>query len=217
MDKEKTLQIIQECGVVAVVRAKTSEEALKIAEACRAGGILGIEITFTVPGAEGIIRALTQKYKPEEMLVGAGTVMDPETARIAIMAGANYIVSPCLNLETVKLCNRYRVACMPGAMTLKEAVMCMEAGAEVVKIFPASLFGPKIIKAFLGPLPQIKMMPTGGVSPENCGEWIAAGAVAVGAGGELTAGAKMGDFEAVTRIAAEMVACVKAAREAKNK
>ena len=202
--------------MVAVVRAKSSEEALKIAEACRAGGILGIEITFTVPGAEGIIRALAEKYKPDEMLVGAGTVMDPETARIAIMAGANYVVSPCLNVETVKLCNRYRVACMPGAMTVKEAVECMEAGAEIVKIFPASLFGPKIIKAFLGPLPQMKMMPTGGVSPENCAEWIAAGAVAVGAGGELTAGAKTGDYDAVTRIAAEMVTRVKAAREAKK-
>lgn len=217
MDKERVLQIIQECGVVAVVRAKSSEEALGIAEACRAGGVLGIEITFTVPGADQIIRTLTQKYKPEEMLVGAGTVMDPETARAAIMAGANYVVSPCLNVETVKLCNRYRVACMPGAMTVKEAVECMEAGADIVKIFPASLFGPKIIKAFLGPLPQMKMMPTGGVSPENCAEWIAAGAVAVGAGGELTAGAKTGDFDAVTRVAAEMVANVKAAREAKKK
>lgn len=216
MDKERVLQIIQECGVVAVVRAKNSEEALGIAEACRAGGVLGIEITFTVPGAEEIIRTLTQKYKPEEMLVGAGTVMDPETARAAISAGANYVVSPCLNVETVKLCNRYRVACMPGAMTVKEAVECMEAGADIVKIFPASLFGPKIIKAFLGPLPQMKMMPTGGVSPENCAEWIAAGAVAVGAGGELTAGAKTGDFDAVTRVAAEMVANVKAAREKKK-
>ena len=217
MDKERVLQIIQECGVVAVVRAKTSDEALKIAEACRAGGILGIEITFTVPGAEQIIRALAEKYSPEEMLVGAGTVMDPETARIAIMAGANYVVSPCLNVETVKLCNRYRVACMPGAMTVKEAVDCMEAGAEIVKIFPASLFGPKIIKSFLGPIPQMKMMPTGGVSPENCAEWIAAGAVAVGAGGELTAGAKTDDYEAVTRVATDMVARVKAAREAKKK
>jgi 2-dehydro-3-deoxyphosphogluconate aldolase/(4S)-4-hydroxy-2-oxoglutarate aldolase len=215
MDKERVLQIIQECGVVAVVRAQTSDEALKIAEACRAGGILGIEITFTVPGAEGIIRALAGKYTPEEMLVGAGTVMDPETARAAIMAGANYVVSPCLNEQTVKLCNRYRVACMPGAMTVKEAVECMEAGADIVKIFPAGLFGPKIIKAFLGPLPQMKMMPTGGVSPENCAEWIAAGAVAVGAGGELTAGAKKGDYASVTRIAAEMVARVKAAREAR--
>jgi len=209
------LKRIEECGVVAVVRAKDAEEAIKIADACMAGGVKGIEITYTVPGATEIIAELTKKYTPDQMIVGAGTVMDPETARAAIMAGANYIVSPCLNVETVKLCNRYQIACMPGAMTLKEAIEVVEAGGDIVKVFPGNLFGPKIIKAFKGPCPQLRMMPTGGVNADNAGEWIKAGAVAVGAGSDLTAGAKTGDFEAITEVAKKMVAAVKAAREGK--
>lgn len=212
MDKQKILQMLEECGVVAVVRAESAEEAKKIADACIAGGIKGIEITYTVPGASSIIEQLTQRYTPEQMVVGAGTVMDAETARAAILAGASYIVSPCLNLETVKLCNRYQIACMAGAMTLKEAVECMEAGSDIIKIFPGGLFGPKIIKAFLGPVPQLKMMPTGGVNAENAGEWIRAGAVAVGAGSDLTAGAKTGDYDKITGIAKIMIAEVQKAR-----
>ena len=113
------------------------------------------------------IRELATKYTNGEIIIGAGTVLDPETARVAILSGAQYIVSPCLNVETVKLCNRYQVACMPGAMTIKEVVEAMEAGADVVKIFPGELFGPKIIKAIKGPLPQAVLMPTGGVTVDN--------------------------------------------------
>lgn len=215
MEKQQILNQLQECGVVAVVRADSEEQAMKIADACIKGGVKGIEITFTVPGAADIIKALTQKYSPEEMIVGAGTVLDAETARTAILAGANYIVSPCLDVATVKMCLRYQIACMPGAMTIKEAVECMEAGADIVKIFPGNLFGPKIIKAIKGPIPQMKMMPTGGVNAENCAEWIKAGAVAVGAGSDLTAGAKTGDYESITEIGKKMVAAVKAAREGK--
>ena len=212
MDKNKILQMLQDCGVVAVVRADSEDMAFKIADACIAGVVKGIEITFTVPGAADIIKALTQKYTPEEMIVGAGTVLDPETARAAILAGANYVVSPCLNVDTVKLCNRYQIACMAGAMTIKEAVECMEAGSDIVKIFPGNLFGPKIIKAIKGPIPQMKMMPTGGVNADNAAEWIKAGAVAVGAGGDLTAGAKTGDYAQVTEVAKKMVAAVAQAR-----
>ena len=160
MEKSEVLKRLTDCGVVAVVRAENEETAIKISEACIKAGIVGIEITFTVPGALEIIRTLTKKYKPQEMLVGAGTVLDSETARAAILAGANYIVSPCLDVATVKTCLRYQVACMPGAMTIKEVMECMEAGADIVKIFPGNLFGPKIIKAFRGPIPQAKMMPT---------------------------------------------------------
>ena len=122
------------------------------------------------------------------------------------------MVSPCLNVDTVKLCNRYQIACMAGAMTIKEAVECMEAGSDIVKIFPGNLFGPKIIKAIKGPIPQMKMMPTGGVNADNAAEWIKAGAVAVGAGGDLTAGAKTGDYAQVTEVAKKMVAAVAQAR-----
>jgi len=212
MDKEQVISRITEGGLVAVVRAESSEQALKIADACIKGGVVGIEITFTVPGADQVIRDLVKVYGDGEMIVGAGTVMDPETARIAILAGAQYVVSPYLNLETVKLCNRYRIPCMPGAMSIKEVVEGMEAGADIIKVFPGELFGPKIIKSILGPIPYAKLMPTGGVSVDNVDEWIKAGAVAVGAGSALTKGAKTGDYEAITRTAQEFISKIKAAR-----
>jgi 2-dehydro-3-deoxyphosphogluconate aldolase/(4S)-4-hydroxy-2-oxoglutarate aldolase len=212
MDKLEVLKRLTDCGVVAVVRAENADQALKIVDACIKAGIVGIEITFTVPGAVEIIRSLSAKYKPEDILIGAGTVMDPETARAAILAGAHFVVSPCLNAETTKLCLRYQVASMAGAMTVKEAVECMEAGADIIKIFPGNLFGPAIIKSFLGPLPYAKMMPTGGVSAENAGEWIKAGAVAVGAGSDLTKGAKTGDYDAIVDVGRKMVQEVRKAR-----
>lgn len=215
MDKQEILRRLEDCGVVAVVRAESAEQAMKIADACMAGGVKGIEITYTVPGATEIIAELTKKYTPDQMIIGAGTVLDPETARAAILAGANYVVSPCLNVDTVKLCLRYQIACMAGAMTIKEAVDCMEAGSDIVKIFPGNLFGPKIIKAIKGPIPQMKMMPTGGVNADNAGEWIKAGCVAVGAGSDLTAGAKTGDYAAITEVGKKMVAAVQAARAGK--
>mgnify|MGYP001363695766 FL=1 len=215
MDKEQVISRITEGGLVAVVRAESSEQALKIADACIKGGVVGIEITFTVPGADQVIRDLVKVYGNGDMIIGAGTVMDPETARIAILAGAQYIVSPYLNLDTVKLCNRYRIPCMPGAMSIKEVVEGMEAGADIIKIFPGELFGPKIIKSILGPIPYAKLMPTGGVTVDNVGEWIKAGAVAVGAGSALTKGAKTGDYEAITKTAQEFIRRIKAAREEK--
>lgn len=212
MDKETIIKKITDGGLVAVVRAESSEQAMKIAEACREGGVVGIEITFTVPGADLLIRELAKQYSGGEILIGAGTVMDPETARIAILAGAQFIVSPYLNVEVVKLCNRYRVPCMPGAMTIKEVVEGMEAGADIIKIFPGGLFGPAIIKNILGPIPYAKLMPTGGVSVDNVAEWIDAGAVAVGAGSALIKGAKTGDYEDITKVAKQFIANIKAAR-----
>jgi 2-dehydro-3-deoxyphosphogluconate aldolase/(4S)-4-hydroxy-2-oxoglutarate aldolase len=212
MDKLQVLKRLTDCGVVAVIRAENADQASKIAEACMKAGIVGIEMTFTVPGVAGIISTLSAKYKPEEIIIGAGTVMDPETARTAILAGAHFVVSPCLNVETVKLCLRYQIACMAGAMTVKEAVECMEAGSDIIKIFPGNLFGPAIIKAIHGPLPQAKMMPTGGVSAENAGEWIRAGAVAVGAGSDLTRGAKTGDYDSIISIGRQMIEAVRQAR-----
>ena len=208
--KERVLSRIQESGLVAVVRADSVEQAEKIAEALVAGGVIAIEVTFTVPGAAKAIQALTEKYP--SVLIGAGTVLDSETARVALLAGAQYIVSPYLNREMVKLCNRYRVACMPGAMTIKETVEAMEAGADIVKIFPGELFGPAIIKAIKGPLPHSLLMPTGGVSLENVADWFKAGSVAVGVGGTLTAGAKKGDYASITQVAKQFTEKIKEAR-----
>ncbi len=212
MDKEKVITRITDAGIVAVVRASSGEDAIKIAEACIEGGVPAIELTFTVPMAHKVIEQLAARYTNGEIILGAGTVMDSETARIAILSGAEYIVSPYFNADTVKLCNRYRVPCMPGAMTIKEVVEAMEAGADIVKVFPGEAFGPKILKAIKGPIPYAKMMPTGGVDVNNVGEWIKAGAVAVGAGGALTAGAKTGDYADITAKGKEFVQKIKEAR-----
>ncbi|HOO26355.1 MAG TPA: bifunctional 2-keto-4-hydroxyglutarate aldolase/2-keto-3-deoxy-6-phosphogluconate aldolase, partial [Clostridiales bacterium] len=197
MDKELVLERICQSGVVAVVRAQSPDRALRIAQACLEGGISAIELTFTVPNAGEVIEELAKRYKSDEMLLGAGTVMDAQTARHAMMCGANYIVSPYFDEETVKICNSYRLAVMPGVMTVREAVLAMRTGADILKVFPGELFGPAIIKAIRGPLPYAKMMPTGGVTVENAGDWIKAGAVALGVGTALTGPADNEDYEAV--------------------
>lgn len=213
MERIKTVMKIVDEGAVAVIRAESKEQGLKIVDAVKKGGIKTLEVTMTVPGAVDIIKEITEHYKNEDVLIGAGTVLDPETARACILAGAKYIVSPSLNLETVKLCNRYRIPVMPGIMTVKEAIEALELGAEIIKVFPGNAFGPDIIKAFKGPLPQGNFMPTGGVSLSNVKDWINAGAVAVGTGGDLTKGAKTGDYALVTQTAKEFVEAVKAARQ----
>jgi 2-dehydro-3-deoxyphosphogluconate aldolase/(4S)-4-hydroxy-2-oxoglutarate aldolase len=212
MDKERILTRIQDCGIVAVVRAESTDKAERIVDACIEGGVAAIELTFTVPHANKVIEELSMKYDPKDIILGAGTVMDAATARIAMLCGAEYIVSPYLDLDTLKMCNRYRVAVMPGIMSVREGVIAMENGADILKVFPGDLFGPKIIKDIRGPIPYAKMMPTGGVSVDNVGEWIKAGAVAVGAGSSLTSGAKTGDYKKITETAKQFVANIKAAR-----
>jgi len=209
--KWEIIKKITDSGLVAVIRADDSETAKRITEACLKGGAAAIEITYTVPGATKVIESLVKEYSGD-IIIGAGTVLDPETARIAILSGAQYVVSPYLSRETLRLCNRYQVPCMPGVMTIEGVVEAMELGADIIKMFPGEAFGPKIIKAIKGPLPQANIMPTGGVSIDNVGEWIKAGAVAVGVGGSLTAGAKTGDYDAITRLAAEFVSKIKEAR-----
>ena len=211
--KLDVLRRITDAGLVAVVRAETPEQALRIAEATHAGGCPAIEVTFTVPGAHRVIEALAAAYKPSDLILGAGTVLDPETARIAILSGATYVVSPSLNPDTVRLCNRYQVAVMPGAMTIREVIEAMEAGADIVKLFPGEALGPAFIRALKGPLPQAPLMPTGGVDLDNVAEWIKAGAVAVGAGSSLTGGARTGDYASVTRAAREFIEKIRTARE----
>ncbi len=211
MKKEEVLRGLREGRVVAVVRAENVDTALKTAEACLKGGIRAIELTFTVPEAHKLLSELRSRFNESELLLGAGTVLDPETARIAILEGASYIVAPCLNKETMRLCNRYRVPCMPGAMSIADIVAALECGADVVKIFPGEFLGPAFVKAAKGPLPQAELMPTGGVSLENIAEWIKAGVFAVGVGGKLTEGAKKGDFASVEARARELIAAAKAA------
>ncbi len=210
--KLKVLGKIVESGLVAVVRAENSAQAARIAEACARGGVAAIEITFTVPGAAVVIEDLAKKCKSGEILLGAGTVLDPETARAAILAGAQFVVSPSLNVETARLCNRYQVPYMPGAGTVREVVEAMEYGADIVKIFPGETLGPAFVKAVKGPLPQASLMPTGGVSLENVAEWIKAGCVAVGVGGNLTSGAREGDFQSITDLARQFIEKIKQAR-----
>ena len=185
--KEQVIQEIEAGGMVAVVRGETVEKARAIVEKCIDGGIKAIELTFTVPFAHRVIEDLAVQYG-DKILLGAGTVLDPETARIAILSGAQFIVSPHFNPETTRLCNRYRMASMAGILTVREAVEAMEAGTDVLKLFPGDLFGPAFIKDIRGPLPYAKVMPTGGVSVETAGAWIKAGACAVGAASSLIKG-----------------------------
>jgi 2-dehydro-3-deoxyphosphogluconate aldolase / (4S)-4-hydroxy-2-oxoglutarate aldolase len=215
MKKLNVLTRISDCGVVAVVRAESSEEAFKISEACVKGGISGIEVTFTVKDAAEVIKGLTSYYENNsEVIIGAGTVLDAATARLAILAGAQYIVSPCFDKETAKLCNLYQIPYMPGCMTITEMKHALEYGVDIIKLFPGSAFGPDFIKAVKAPLPQVNLMPTGGVSLENVAEWIKNGCVAVGVGGNLVAPAKTGNYEQITEIASQYVLRVKEAREA---
>lgn len=213
MDKEVIITRLCDEGLVVVVRGTNHEEARKTVAACVAGGIKLIEVTFTIPGAHQLMAELAEKYIGTDVIIGAGTVLDPATARLSILSGAQFVVSPCLDVETVKLCNRYRVPVMPGIMTVREAVLAMEAGADILKVFPGDIMGPKFIKALKGPLPQARLMPTGGVDINNIGEWINAGCVAVGVGSNLTRGAATDDFALVTETTRQFVMAVRKAKE----
>ena len=215
MKKEQVLARMKEECLVAVVRAKNYEQGEKVVEAIIDGGIHFIELTMTMDEGNPVefIRMMSDKYRTnDKIVIGAGTVLDPETARGCILSGASYIVSPGLNLETIKRCNRYRVPVLPGVMTPTEAITALEAGCDVIKIFPGNILGPAAISSFKGPLPQGEFMPSGGVDVDNVDQWIQAGAYAVGTGSSLTKGAKTGDFAAVTSKAQEFVAAVAAAR-----
>lgn len=215
MDKHTVFQGILERGMVGIVRADTPEAALQIAEACIAGGVTALEVAFTTPDTLGVLRALRERHG-DGVLLGAGTVLDAETARAAILAGAQFIISPGVNVDTITLCQRYQVLAMPGAMTPTEIVTALQAGADIVKVFPAEMFGPAYIKALRAPLPQAPLMPTGGVTVENLAEWFASGAVAVGIGSSLSGPGAKGDYAAVTARAQAFVAQMAAIRAAKS-
>jgi 2-dehydro-3-deoxyphosphogluconate aldolase/(4S)-4-hydroxy-2-oxoglutarate aldolase len=210
--KVKVVSRIAESGLVAIVRTDSPEEAARLADACANGGAAAIEVTFTVPGATAVIRDLAKRYGSGEILIGAGTVLDPETARIAILAGAQYIISPAVNAETARLCNRYQIPYMPGAGSVRDIIEAMECGADIIKVFPGEAFGPDFVKAARAPLPQANLMPTGGVNIDNVASWIKAGCVAVGVGGSLTGAAKGGDYQAVTDLAKRFIETIQQAR-----
>jgi len=212
MHKWEALSKITKTGLVAVVRAASADEAERIVGACMEGGVAAIEITFTVPGAHEVIAALAKRVSGERVLIGAGTVIDAETARIAILSGASFIVGPSLNRGTAQLCRRYQIPYMPGAGTAGEVVRALEEGADIVKVFPGEVLGPSFVKAILGPLPHAPLMPTGGVAVDNAADWIRAGCVALGAGGNLTAGAKTGDYGRITETARQFLARIHEAR-----
>jgi len=214
MDKDQVLQRIHEVGLIPVLRAQSAAEALQLANAIAAGGVSVLEVTMTVPGAVDVIRKIVE-HSGDRILVGAGTVMDPETARACMLAGAQFIVSPSLNLKTVEFCRREGVPVFPGALTPTEIVTAWDAGADAVKVFPCSAVGgAKYLKALKAPLPQIELIPTGGVSLATAAEFIAAGAFALGVGGDLVDSAAIarGELEVITRNAEKYSEIVKAAR-----
>ena len=209
--KLAVLNKIIDSGLVAIIRADVADDAARIAEACAKGGVAALEVTFTVPGAASVIETLSKEYK-SEMVIGAGTVLDPETARIAILSGSQFVVSPALNPETARLCNRYQIPHMPGTGTVKEVIDAMEAGAEIIKIFPSEGLGPGFVKAVRSPLPQAQLMPTGGVSLDNVADWIKAGCIAVGVSGHLTGYGNARDSNFIVDTAKQFLTKIRQAR-----
>jgi len=211
--KLRTLQHILGPGLVAVIRAASAEQAARVADACVEGGIQALEVTFTVPDATAAIAELSKRYASAPVAVGAGTVLDTETARAAILAGAQFVVSPSSDAATARLCRRYQVPYLPGAGTATEIIRALEDGADIVKVFPGEVLGPAFVKAVRGPLPHAPLMPTGGVSVETADEWIRAGCVALGVGSELTKGAA-DDPGAIAARARQLLAAIRTARGA---
>ncbi|MDY0943816.1 bifunctional 2-keto-4-hydroxyglutarate aldolase/2-keto-3-deoxy-6-phosphogluconate aldolase [Priestia megaterium] len=210
--KLDNLNKIADTGIVLIIRLDSEKEALEVAEAAIEGGIKALEITMSVPNALNVINTLSQKYK--DVLIGAGTILDGETARAAILAGAELLVSPQLNPEMIKMANRYQAITISGTFTPKEVLESLEAGADIVKLFPAESVGPQYIKAVRAPLSQAAIAPTGGVTPQNVHEWLQAGCVAVGVGSYITKAAqKDGDYRKVTAAAKEFLQAVASARK----
>jgi len=215
LTKSEVLQQMREIGLVPVLRAESEDQALALAEAIAAGGVTVLEI-MTVPGAVRVMARLT-KERPD-ILVGAGTVLDPETARICMLEGAQFVVSPALNLKTIEMCQRYSIAVLPGALTPTEVVTAWQAGADVIKVFPANaLGGAKYLKSLKAPLPQVELIPTGGVSLATAHEFLEAGAFALGVGADLvdTKAMTAGEAHKITASARQYLEVVKSFHKGK--
>jgi 2-dehydro-3-deoxyphosphogluconate aldolase/(4S)-4-hydroxy-2-oxoglutarate aldolase len=183
-DRQATLNDLFDVGVIAVIRADSGEQLVNVCRALSKGGVRACEITMTTPGALAAIAAASQALG-EDALIGAGSVLDAATARAAILAGARFIFSPILNVEVIEMAHRYDCVAVPGALTPTEILTAWSAGADVVKVFPANHFGPQYLKDIHGPMPQVKLTPTGGVDLTTAADWIKAGAVAIGVGSSL--------------------------------
>lgn len=208
-----TVRRIEACGVVAVIRLQDPTRLRGVVDALAAGGVVALEVTMTVPRAIELIGEIAPTL-PREFVIGAGTVVDPDTARAAILAGARFVVGPVLRPAVIEVCHRSGAAAMPGCFSPTEILTAWDAGADLVKVFPATALGPSYFKDVRGPLPNLKLMPTGGVSLANAGDWIRAGAVAIGVGTALVDAARVaaGDFGAITERAAQFVEAVRTAR-----
>jgi 2-dehydro-3-deoxyphosphogluconate aldolase/(4S)-4-hydroxy-2-oxoglutarate aldolase len=210
MSREATLGRILDGGIIAVVRAESGDRLAPVVRALAEGGVTAAEITFTVPNAIDVIQALREELG-DRVVLGAGTVLDPETARAALLAGAEFVVGPTLNLEVIRLCHRYDKVVMPGAFTPTEVLAAWEAGADVVKVFPAEVGGPAYLRAIRGPLPQVRLMPTGGVDLTTASEFLEAGACCLGVGGSLVEpkAVASGDADRLRDLAAQFAAIVR--------
>jgi len=213
MNKTEKLQLIRETGVIAIMRAQSSEQLIVAADAIHAGGVRVIEVTMTTPGALQVIEQAAKRHG-DQVLFGAGTVLDAETARAAILAGAGFIVAPTLSLPVIALCRRYGIPVIPGCFTPTEMLTAWEAGADMIKLFPAEVGGPDLVKAILAPLPQLQIVPVGGVDLSTAAEFIRKGAAALGVGGALVNQKLLvaGDLGELTRRAAAFIAEVKKGR-----
>ena len=213
MPKLDDLARVLDTGIVAILRAKSGELLVDVAEALAAGGVDVIEITFTVPRADQILRQLTDKLG-DRVLLGAGTVLDTETARIALLAGAQFLVSPTVNFDVIEMCQRYDKLSMPGAFSPTEVLAAWQAGADVVKVFPCDVLGPGYLKSLHGPLPQIRLLPTGGVNLETAASYLRAGACALGLGGALVESKAVaaGDLTRIESLARQFVDIVQQTR-----
>lgn len=214
MTKTEKLDLIRQTGVIAIMRAQGSDQLIAAADAIQAGGVRAIEVTMNTPGALRVIEEASKRYG-EEVLFGAGTVLDAETARAAILAGADFVVSPSLNLDMLAMCNRYSIPLTPGCYTPTEMLKAWEAGADMVKLFPASVGGPSLIKAILAPLPQLEIVPVGGVNLDTAADFIRNGAAALGVGSDLVSQKLLDErnMEELTRRAAAFIEQVKKGRE----
>lgn len=212
--KHDVFQQLRDSGVVAVLRGVDADTLIDITDALVAGGVRGIELTADTPGIAEMVEELDASFGDEEIAIGVGTVLDSETARTVMLGGADFVVSPSLHEDVIDTCNRYGTLVAPGIMTPTEAITGYEAGADLLKVFPASSLGPGHLGAIKGPLGQIPLMPTGGVSPDNADDYIEAGAECVGAGGALVDydAAARGDFETITDTAREFRAVIDDAR-----
>ncbi len=212
--RDQNLQTILDTGIVAVIRAQSSEQLLHVVDALLRGGVKAIEVTMTTPNALDVIQTVAEKYK-QDCVIGAGTVLDAETARATILAGAEYIVSPTLNLDVIKLCRRYSTIVVPGAYTPTEILTAWEAGADIVKVFPATSLGASYFKDVLAPLPQVRLSPTGGVNLDTVTDFINAGAACVAVGGHLISKKALAeqDWNRITEAGKAFVQKIKEARQ----